>query len=278
MSASLIVLIPLVLLGIVGTLCFVGCAQILGLQPWQNPTYTSTVSADPNFVAMWPLSDPPTSMTAVAIPPAFSGNYAGAVTPGASNIVLGDLPATSASFSGGNVAVGFSQLLNTAEFTIEAWVKPSWAADDDQVRVVATSDVLTKAGFVLFKNQTNFWAFGVETDAGLQQVAFSLPIDVTAVSYLAGSFNATTMTLTLFVGVVGTDSAPLPVTQPLQKDTKFMPEVPPDTSPFFIGLGHPDTGGGDSFSGLIQDVAYYKAALDIGTIFNHYNFGRVAAG
>src|SRR5262249_10183467 len=133
-------------------------------------------------------------------------------------------------------------------------------------------------GFALFKNPGNFWALGVETDAGFQQFQFTLPIDVTAVSYLAGSFSATTMMLSLFVGVVGTDSAPQPATQPLQKDTKFMAEAPPDTSEFWIGLGRPDTDGLGPFSGSIQDVAYYTVALDIATIANHFTNGAVAGG
>jgi hypothetical protein len=81
MSASLIVLIPLVLLGLVTALCFVGCAQVIGLQPWQSRSYQSTVSGDPNMVALWPLNDVPPSTTALATPPSFSGNYIEPVTP-----------------------------------------------------------------------------------------------------------------------------------------------------------------------------------------------------
>jgi hypothetical protein len=280
MSASLMVLIPLVLLGIVTALCFVGCAQVLGLQPWQNPTYQSTVSADPNIVALWPLNDMPPSTTALSIPPSFSGNYIDPVTLNQAGIVSGDAPSTCAVFKGGRVEVGFSELLNQSEFTIEAWVKPA-AAAGGQVSVVAASDHLaSNTGFVLFANASNVWQVDVGTGSTFVQLPFILPIvaDGSTVSYLAASFNATTRTLSLFVGVVGTDAAPQVTTKTLDPGVKFLSEFMPNVTPLFIGAGRPDTGAMNPFMGSIQDVAYYKTALDIVTIGNHFSVGSIGGG
>src|SRR5215813_12222331 len=104
LSASLIVLIPLVLLGIVTTLCFVGCAQVLGLQPWQNPSiqspYQSEIAGQSGIVAFWPLSDPPAGADTIATaadagvhpPPPFDGKYMdGVMLQQKPGIVPGDL-------------------------------------------------------------------------------------------------------------------------------------------------------------------------------------------
>ena len=56
MSASLIVLIPLVLLGLVTTLCFVGCVLQAGGLDIQGP-YRDAVTTTNGVVAFWPLDD-----------------------------------------------------------------------------------------------------------------------------------------------------------------------------------------------------------------------------
>jgi len=59
MSTSLIILIPVVLLGIVGMLCFVGCRlPVEGLPSTPFTQYSDmTVLSNPNLMAYWPLSD-----------------------------------------------------------------------------------------------------------------------------------------------------------------------------------------------------------------------------
>jgi hypothetical protein len=57
MSMSLVVLLPLILLGIVGTLCFVGCRfDTSGLLP-AFTAYTNTIRADSNCIGYWPLKE-----------------------------------------------------------------------------------------------------------------------------------------------------------------------------------------------------------------------------
>jgi hypothetical protein len=58
MSASLIVLIPIMLLGVVTALCFVGCVlNTHGLPPDFTAYSGTTVLGNPNNIAYWPLSE-----------------------------------------------------------------------------------------------------------------------------------------------------------------------------------------------------------------------------
>ena len=56
MTMSLVVLLPLILLGIVGTLCFVGCGLSTGGLETPFTKYTSTtILLNPAIIAYWPL-------------------------------------------------------------------------------------------------------------------------------------------------------------------------------------------------------------------------------
>ena len=58
MSASLVVLLPVILFGIVSLLCFVGCVlNTHGLAPTFTQYSTTTVLGNPAVVAYWPLND-----------------------------------------------------------------------------------------------------------------------------------------------------------------------------------------------------------------------------
>src|SRR4051794_12595648 len=64
MSTSLIVLIPVILLGIVGMLCFVGCIlPVGGLGPEFN-TYTPMILSTKDIIAYWPLKEGSDAMPA----------------------------------------------------------------------------------------------------------------------------------------------------------------------------------------------------------------------
>jgi len=58
MSTSLIILIPAILLGIVGTLCFVGCIlPKYGLGPSFNEYTPKTILLNSKCIAYWPLKE-----------------------------------------------------------------------------------------------------------------------------------------------------------------------------------------------------------------------------
>jgi Concanavalin A-like lectin/glucanases superfamily len=170
MSASLVVLLPVILLGIVTTLCFAGC----GFSGQSLPvftTYSHTVLANPAVVAYWPLGEAadnvpavdrtanpdngqyidPTTTPAIYPWPAVSVGNApnpdvqSAAAPGSiafaqPGIVAGDTvqPGNDPNIrtpclvvNGCYVNVPLNAKINpTTSFTIEAWVRVDWTKDD----------------------------------------------------------------------------------------------------------------------------------------------------
>jgi Concanavalin A-like lectin/glucanases superfamily len=288
MSVSLIVIIPLVLVGLVGTLCFVGCVFPTGGLPFKEGPYAGPILNDANLVAFWPLDDVPPSTTALATPTQFNGQYlagpqsSSAPTLNQPGIVPGDVALgaakanTCALFNGGLVSVGFAQALNPPIFTLECWVQPKWTAGDPQLRraVLVSADTPMGAGYALFANQDNFWEIDIGTPG---QNFFSLksqqPINLNATNYLAVTYDGSL--LTLFVGTVGgvlTSVSDTP-TGTFVAEQPAMGTSPSTTTPLFIGMGRPDTAGLFPFNGFIQDVAVYSTALGIPTINTHFANG-----
>ena len=70
MSASLVVLLPVILFGIVSLLCFVGCVlNTHGLPPSFTQYSTTTVLGNPAVVAYWPLNDANDTLPAADLAP-----------------------------------------------------------------------------------------------------------------------------------------------------------------------------------------------------------------
>jgi hypothetical protein len=170
MSASLIVLIPIVLLGVVTALCFVGCGLSTHGLPPDFTTYSdTTVLGNVNNVAYWRLNetadtdpaadskgannggyiDPTTTPVPAFYPwPAFSipdppnpdelsAAGQGTLKLGQPGIVNGDFVqpanttrATCMVVDGAFVAVPFNAAINPATFTLEAWVRVDWTSSD----------------------------------------------------------------------------------------------------------------------------------------------------
>jgi hypothetical protein len=137
MSASLIVLIPVVLLGLVTALSFVGCAFQTGGVSGDLGPYGDGITKDPNLVAFWPLDDamptdnsPALAHDIASHPPGvnpFNGTYIGTFQLQALGIVPGDNVnhdvTPCAIFDIGRVEVPFHVELNAAPFTLECWVQ-----------------------------------------------------------------------------------------------------------------------------------------------------------
>jgi hypothetical protein len=288
MSASLIVLIPVVLLGVVTSLCFVGCWLGTHGNVPAGP-YETAVSATGNLVAFWQLNDLPQTGSAFDAAPkqpplvAFNGTVVGNVTQNVTGIIPSDLVdtlATCALFTNGSVQVDFHQELNPATFTLEAWVRPNWTPADPQVqRAVLVSANSVGAGYGLFATPDNFWEAQIGTGGGnflsvkaTQSIFLNLPNPPFS-QYLAVTFDGTM--LTLFVGVVG-----VPLVAAFQGTTaNFVREQPMNATSLFIGMGLPETlTGMFPFNGFIQDVAVYNVALDAGTIQAHFTLGSTPPG
>jgi Concanavalin A-like lectin/glucanases superfamily len=167
MSASSIVLVPLVLLGLVTALCFVGCVLNRygtgpigpGPGPIPSTAYRTLVLGD-NPVAFWPLDDADQSAKAAELKSGLVGDYVtvtfdddkdqfpdppvdnvSAPAPGKlewqqAGIVPGDFkndpnnPSPCIQVDGGYVSVPQHVELNPPSFTVEAWVRVDWNVND----------------------------------------------------------------------------------------------------------------------------------------------------
>jgi hypothetical protein len=183
MSATLVVAIPLALLGIVALLGFVGCGQPFTTGPAPVTDYsTGTVLNNPQCVAYWPLresnkTDPAHDLTmnhndgtyvdmsvnAALYPwPASAGDQSadagnGKLLVGQPGIVAGDqvdgMQATCMVVNGAFVRVDNKSVFNPAQFTVEAWVRVDWASTDPvAIRMVVDSrehDATSATGFAI---------------------------------------------------------------------------------------------------------------------------------
>jgi|HubBroStandDraft_6_1064221.scaffolds.fasta_scaffold101827_3 hypothetical protein len=161
MSASLIVLIPIVLLGVVTALCFVGCVlHTYGLPPSFTGYSSTTVLGNVNDVAFWPLNETADSQPAHDLKGGNNGKYIdpntapsgfypwpafpapqsaagqGTLTLPQPGIVTGDFgqqgtaQTTCIVVNGAFVAVPFNPVINPTSFTLECWVRVDWMSTD----------------------------------------------------------------------------------------------------------------------------------------------------
>jgi hypothetical protein len=75
MSMSLVVLLPLILLGIAGTLCFVGCALQTGGIPPDFTAYTNTIRGNSDCIGYWPLKEAADTIPAAELISGNKGKY-----------------------------------------------------------------------------------------------------------------------------------------------------------------------------------------------------------
>jgi hypothetical protein len=308
MSTTLVFLIPIGVLAIAWTLCFVGCSFDPSGEVGNYYQYQTTVTNTAGLVAFWPLDE--TSGTAAADigPNHFNGTYTtgpnvpaynaaeqsdaapGTFTLNQPNIVAGDTinnnpnaPTPCVYFDGGYVEVPWQAALGPPlpqpmqaplQFTIEAWVMPDWTLQDAQTNpsfraVVASNTPTAFQGFLLCASPDNLWTLFVGDGSQNQTTT-------------TGN-NQTIVQKSLYFLVVTYDGSkqqltlwvnPADTTQPpdAQITTGFVPVASP--IPFYIGIGRPDLLTPLlPFNGWIQDVAFYNVVLDGTTIETHYANG-----
>jgi len=306
MTATLLVAIPLALLGVVALLGFVGCVLPVGGLPGGPVTHTDPyddmMKKETDLVAFWTLTEGSGAASPTEQINNFTSKYAtgfgmksynggtksagnaGNVTAGQPGIVLGDaldgVQDFSTLFDGGMVFVEWQQAINAlTTFTVEAWVKPapSWQSEQPSLRgVVASNHTGPFQGFGLFANtdnvtkSNNFWQFSLGT--GTQQVGPTVPDDFTKpVYHLVGTLDDKGVA-TLYV-----NGSPSP---PVNLGSTYVPL--PNGTQLFIGAGLPQLGTSSApqlpLVGNVQCVAIYKSALGAGTIQTHFSTGMTAAG
>jgi hypothetical protein len=336
MSASFVVLLPVILLGIVSLFCFVGCAfDTKGLPPAFQQYSSTTVLGNPDVVAFWPLLEANDSLPAADLTPnpdngryidlntlpgiypwpaysipnppepdvlsaaAGGNNMSGIISFAQPGIVDGDFGVnttdsdTSAAtpclvVNGAYVNVPFASKINPADsFTVEAWVRVDWTANDPVAwrAVLDGRDVNPGTGFaILAQADTDgsgnyHWIAAVGTGpAGFTVATGADPIKLNSPStpgggttfYLAVTYDRPSQTLKLFVD--GLQSGPA---------ISNVGYVANTTNPLWIGAGDPyitlrtpASGGALAsplfpFVGALQDVAIYKTALGPDVIQAH---------
>ena len=297
MSASSIVLIPIVLLGVVTALCFVGC--VLNTHGNTTAPVQDAIRNTQGVIAYWPLNDPLTAPPAVPTAADLVGNFTGTYTSGPmvpydpmnqsaaasgtfavfqQGIVPGDttngFANTCANFDGGFVLIPFQAI--QPPFTIEAWVFPQWTFDANApaIRNVVECAVPPNGqGYALFASTDNFWAAAVGTASGIMQTqpaAASQKIAPNTPFFLALTYDGTT--LNLWVNPLDATTPPYAVADA----PGFQPA--PAMIPLLIGTGRPDLFVSQQqtlnpFSGKIQDVAFYNQVLNLATISAHFIVG-----
>lgn len=273
MSTMLFFLVPICLLAVVWSLCFVGaCFDTHGIP---GPAYSDSILADPTVrpIAYWPLSDligPALNMPGqtsgagdlsgnhhdgtYTIPPAYPTTPANSkpiaqpslarsasIVPGDSGSTKNPLPA-SADFEGGFVSIPWAPTsLPFSDFTLEAWVKPNWTMPGFRWTVFSALGTGDTTGFVIYVNEQNQWQFfignGTTTNTPINSM---VPIDLTSgtPTYLAVTFNSSTNTLNLWINPQSqsdTPNPPPPATPAFTTQTTFAQIDPSQMLSFFIG-------------------------------------------
>jgi hypothetical protein len=313
MSATLFFLVPIGMLAVVWSLCFVGaCFQTSGIP---GPGYSGVVLGEPSLLAYWPLNDLLTVLdaqgqTSIAgdlsgnhhdgtytIPPAYPTMPASSkpiaqpsLARGAS-IVPGDTQSTknpfaaSADFDGGFVSIPWSTQNSPPlpEFTLEAWIKPKWTGTG--FSWVVFGGVTNTTGFGVYINPNNLWEFTIGNGTALTTVTSSVQVDLTTATYVAVTCDQTG-TLTLWINPVSqsdTPNPPPPTPAQTFPNTGYVAADPTQPVTFFIGAGAPQEalrtqpGGAGAplfpFQGLIQSVALYSSVLDATDLQTHFTNG-----
>lgn len=260
---------PFAVLALVLLLGFVGCEFAHGVAP---ETFDDRVTGIASLVAFWHLNEA-SGPTATDTKGGHDGAYnSGALaedlahqSAGAPGTLDFDQPSLisnepakrSIKVNGGYVEVPFSADLNTAQFTIQAWVRTAWTdADPAAYRCVIFAEQSETGGvhrgFSLYANAENKWEVFVADGTNFGSVAADGPISLGTTDYLTATYDGST--LTLYVNAENRGSAPL--------------AFEPNTShPLAIGQGLPGPfNAAYPFVGQLEEIAYYNAALDHETI------------
>jgi hypothetical protein len=313
MSASLFVVVPLVLL-LVGLACsFVGWGLGVGWggcdfsgHATAHQTYTGdTILPTAGLVSYWTLGEEPGATTAIDLKSGHDGTYvtapaypdipetqsaasSGNFQLGGGGIVAGDIRDPFASpddrttcmvADGGYVSVPFNPDINpSGPFTIEAWVRADWSAGD-LLRfrcVINAMDVSGgNKGFAIFSNPNNVWEAWVG-DGTATDAAWTI----------VRSGNPIRLGMVYYL-VATYDGSTLNLWIDGDPVSNGLPGgyVANATNSLYIGAGAPwlplrpqapgvQDGPLWPFKGAIQDVAIYNRALTSEEIMTHVTDGN----
>jgi hypothetical protein len=276
MSTTLFFLVPIGMLAVAWSLCFVGCG--LHTHGLETP-YSDNIVTAPNLVAYWTLSDllgaggTPGTLNmpgqtagagdlsgnnhngAYTIPPdypsvQFSKPIAGSSLTRTASIVPNDSGSTknpfpaSVDFEGGFVSIPWNTPNSTpadlTSFTFEAWIKPNFSAADltAMFRWVVFSSLGNdaKSGFVIFIDEKNNWNVTLGNGSASPMLNPMVPADPNSETYLAVTFDNDTQTISLWINPES-DTPSIPPAPVFSTTTTYVKVDPTQPVTFFIGAG-----------------------------------------
>ena len=260
MAIWYIVSLPVLLLALVLALGFVGCEFHPGSAA---QTYNEQVINDPSLVSYWRLDDASTASgsTAADAKDGNNGTYEGTVTqvPG---LVVGDSD-TAVEFDGatGYVEVPFNSNLNPSKFSVEALVKPDVAGKGTYRAVVSSLGFpQLNEGYGIYISSAEQWEFWYGDGTQWTKIAFNTtnPIFYGTTAHVVATYDGSTANLYVDHGG-GAPEASAAVTI-----------VPSTAGPLRIATHANAAGPGESFPGVIDEVAVYNDAMSAVTVQNHY--------
>ncbi len=203
----------------------------------------------------------------------------GAYFPGTQNQVPGALAGSSDTAAGytaidqvscdGGVPtiVPFRSELNTATFSVEAWLKPTLdGLGNAQCPLYNRKEVAVLTGWAIYqRGQTAGWNF-----RGYNGVDANRSIDITGGPYAVGAWSHLVLT---FDGSV----AKLYVNGVLAGSQSGVTNYVPNTDPISFCVGGFASGTENPFIGSMDEVALYKTALTGAQVTAHYQNGNNAA-
>jgi hypothetical protein len=308
MNTTLFFLVPIGLLAVVWSLCFVGaCFPTSGLPGGPSNPYSNLVLGESGIIAYWPLNDAPGSTQAkdltgnghdgtYTIPPDYAAAPAnsrvlnpptanlgqGSIVPGDTG--TGDLNPDPAcvDFEGGYVSIPWNTATLTSpalpQFTLEAWIQPGWT--DTGFLAVVFGAATDTSNFVVFVNEQNQLQVTIGNGTTLAAIPPNptVTIDPTNVTYIAVTGDTVSGTIVLFANAQDGSA----MSQTIQ-NTGYVGVDQSQQATFFIGAGDnidtlrtmPKGTGAPQFpfQGLIQSVALYGKVLDSTTLQKHFANG-----
>jgi Concanavalin A-like lectin/glucanases superfamily len=308
MSTTLFFLVPIGMLAVVWSVCFVGCHFPTG---GLATPYSYNILQESTLVAYWPLSDAQGSTSAADLsghghtgtythPPAYPADTVATFTSLAipnptrmqqqQSIVSGDVgeengvqnPNTNPScvdFDGDYVSIPWSAQTPTdlTQFTFEAWIQPGWSASDPPASyIVFDTRTPDFTGFGVFVDNNNNWEVSIGNGSVFTQFSSNQQVVFDSPTYIAVTCDSTG-TVNFWINPPGdTATAVVPGTNYAKVDQS-------QSLAFFIGAGisfqplrTTDNGTGSplfAFNGQIQDVALYNSVLGGTDIQSHFSNG-----
>jgi hypothetical protein len=225
--------------------------------------YKGTILSTSGLQSYWRFGES-SGTTATDLVGGKDGTYTNGPILGQSGAIAGDTD-TAASFDGSNDFVGFGDnygFAGTASFSAEAWVNQSTAHATWSARIFDKVNYGTNRDGWLLVNQANdSLAFirynGTGTSGTSIGAAAGLVTATNGWHHVAVTYDGTNMRLYVD-GVL--KAGPSSSTYALNAHA----------SPFAVGA---QSGGGNPFPGLIDDVAVYNVALSAQQVEDHYRSG-----